>query len=58
MATITAALASLRSAIELLKVLRDGSVSLGKAELKLKLAEVLGSLAEAKIDLVAVQDTL
>ncbi len=55
---VTAALTSLKAAMEFLKALQDGSVSLGKAELKLKLAETIGDLAEAKIELVTIQEAL
>lgn len=57
-ATIGAALSSIKTATEIAKFLRESDLSLEKAELKLKLAELLGSLAEAKIELVDVQEEL
>jgi TPR repeat protein len=57
-ATISAALTSLKSAMEIAKVLRDSDLSLERAELKLKLAELVGTLAEAKIELAEIQETL
>jgi hypothetical protein len=58
MTTIAAALASLKAATDIAKALRESDRSLERAELKLKLAELVGSLAEAKIQLAEVQDLL
>ena len=57
-ATISTVLTSLKTATEIAKLLRDSSASLEKAELKLKLAELVGSLADAKIELTEVQEEL
>jgi hypothetical protein len=54
----TAALSSLKTATEIVKFIRESDVNLEKAELKLKLADLLGSLADTKMELVEVQDTL
>lgn len=58
LATIGAALSSLKTATDIVKFLRESDLSLERAELKLKLADLLGSLADAKIELVEVQETL
>lgn len=58
LATIGAALSSLKTATEIVKFIRESDVSLEKAELKLKLADLLGLLADTKMELVEVQDTL
>jgi rRNA maturation endonuclease Nob1 len=58
LATIGAALGSIKTATEIAKFLRESDISLEKAELKLKLAELLVSLSDAKVELVAVQDEL
>lgn len=58
LATIGAALSSLKTATDIVKFLRGSDLSLERAELNLKLADLLGSLAEAKIELVEVQETL
>ncbi len=56
---ISAALTSLKAAIDIAKCLRETDQSLlEKAELKLKLADLVGALADAKIQLVEVQDAL
>lgn len=58
MATIAAVFTSLKTATDIAKFLRESDVSLERAELKLKLAELVGSLADAKIQLVELQDVL
>ena len=58
LATIGAALSSLKTATEIVKFIRESDVNLEKAELKLKLADLLGSLADTKMELVEVQDAL
>ena len=55
---ISAALTSIKTAIGIAKLLREPDQSLEKAELKLKLADLVGALADAKIQLVEVQDAL
>lgn len=57
-ATIGAALSSIKTAIDIAKFLRESDLSLEKAELKLKLADLLVSLADAKMELVEVQEEL
>lgn len=58
LATIGAALNSLKTATDIVKFIRESDVSLEKAELKLKLADLLVSLADAKMELIEVQDAL
>src|SRR5690349_6965957 len=58
LATIGAALSSLKTATEIVRFIRESDVSLEKAELKLKLADLLSSLADAKMELTEVQDAL
>jgi len=56
--TIAALLGSVKTATDIARFLRDSDFSLESAELKLKLAELLGTLADAKLELIAVQETL
>ena len=58
LATIGAVFSSLKTATEITKFLRETDLSLERADLKLKLAELIGALAEAKIELVEVQESL
>ena len=57
-ASIGAALGSIKTATDIVKFLRTSDLSIERAELKLKLADLLGALADAKIELVEVQGTL
>lgn len=57
-ATITAAMTGIKLATEIASNIRQGSVELEKAELKLSLAEIIGNLADAKIAIVNIQEEL
>ncbi len=57
-ATISAALGSLKIATDIAKLISESSGSLEKAEFKLKLAELISSLADAKIKITEVQHAL
>lgn len=57
-ATISAALSSLKTAVDIAKYFRESDFSLEKAEMKLKVADLVGALAEAKLKLVEVQDLI
>lgn len=58
LATIGAALSSLKTATDIVKFLRESDLSLEQAELKHKLADLLSTLADTKIELIEVQETL
>jgi len=58
LATISAALSSLKTATDIAKFLRQSDLSLEKAELKLKFADLVSALADAKMELAEVQETL
>lgn len=57
-ATIGAALSSIKTATEIVKFLRESDTSLERAEMRLKLADVVSALADAKMEIVDVQETL
>ena len=57
-ATIGAAITSVKTAFEIAKLIGSSASSMEQAELKLKLAELMGALADAKMELVEVQDAL
>jgi RNA-splicing ligase RtcB len=56
--SVTAALGGLKTATELAKLIKESDLSLDKAETKLKLAELIGALADVKLDVVNVQEKL
>jgi len=58
MIDIAVAVGSVKSAIEIAKLLKDSAGSFDKAEVKLQLAELIGSLAEAKIQIAEIQEAL
>ena len=57
-ASIGAVLSSIKSATDLVKVVRESSKSLSEAETKLKLADLISTLADVKLGVAAVQDEL
>lgn len=57
-ATISTALVSLKTAIEIARSLKNSGSSLEQAERKLQLAELIGSLADVKIEMAEVQSYL
>lgn len=58
LSTVTAALGSIKTATEIAKLIRDSDLSLEKAETKLKLAELIGTLADAKLEVINLQELL
>lgn len=57
-ASVTAVLGSIKTATEIAQYIKNSDLSLEKAETKLKLAELIGALADAKLEVVGVQETL
>lgn len=55
---IATALASIKTAIDLAKILKDSSTTLAEAEQKLKLAEIISALADVKMEMAEVQTLL
>ena len=58
MIDIAIAVRSVKSAIEIAKLLKDSADSFDKAEVKLQLAELIGSLADAKMQIAEIQEAL
>lgn len=56
--SISVVLGSIKTATDIAKYIKDSDLSLEKAEVKLKLAELIGALADAKLEVVGVQQTL
>ena len=58
MATISALIGSIKTATDLAKLINESGITLEKAEVKLKLAELISALADAKMDIATVQQAL
>lgn len=54
--TISAALSSIKTASEIVKIIRESNVSIAKAEMKLKLADLMEALADTRINLSTIQE--
>jgi len=54
-ATIGAALGSIKTATDIAKIIKDSGSSLEQAEIKYKVAELISALADAKIEIADVQ---
>lgn len=57
-ASITAIVSSLRTASDIAKILREAGQSFAKAELQLKLADLMTALAEARGETASVQEII
>jgi hypothetical protein len=57
-AAIGSLLSSLNSATEIAKFIRSGDISIEKAETKLKLAELISTLADVKLEVAEIQQAL
>lgn len=58
MVDIAVAVGSVKSAIEIAKLLKNSADSFDKAEVKLQLADLIGSLADAKMLIAEIQESL
>lgn len=56
--TIGAALNGIKVAVDIAKAIRNSDISLEKAEMKFKVAELLEALADAKVSIAEVRDVL
>jgi len=56
--TISAILGSVKTATEIAKLIKDSDLSLEKAEMKLKLAELISALADAKMEISEIQELI
>lgn len=57
-AAIGSLLSSVRAATDIAKLLREAGVTLDQAEIKLKIADLVGTLADAKMEIAAIQGTI
>ena len=58
LAAISSVLSSIKAATDIAKLVRESGLTLEKAEVKLKLAELVEKLADAKLELASVQDLI
>jgi hypothetical protein len=58
LSTVTSAIAGVKHAIDIAKLLRDSTTTLAEAETKLKLADLITALADTRVELATVQETL
>jgi len=57
-ALIGSILGSIKTATDIAKIIKESNLSLEKAEVNYKLAELIGALAEAKLQVAEVQEAL
>jgi hypothetical protein len=57
-AAIASILGSVKTATEIAKLLKDSDLSLEKAEMKLKLADLISALADARIETAEIQSLI
>lgn len=53
---VTSVIVGIKNAIDIAKLIKDSGASLEKAEIKLKMAELISALADAKIGMVSIQE--
>jgi hypothetical protein len=56
--SVSAILSSIKTATDIAKIIKSSDTSLEKAEVKLKLAELISALADAKIQVSEIQDEI
>lgn len=55
---LTTILASIKTATDIAKLIKESGISLEKAEIKLKIAELISALADAKIEAAGLQNLI
>lgn len=58
LASIAAAFSSIKAATDIAKAIREGAIALEKAEDKLKLAELIDKLVDAKLQIASIQESI
>lgn len=57
-AMVSAALTSIKTATDVARLIKDGEKQLDQAEFKLKLADLIGNLADARIEIASITELL
>ena len=55
---VTSAIVGIKNAIDIAKAIKDSGVSLERAEINLKIAELISALADAKIGMATIQEVM
>lgn len=55
---VSAALTSIKTATDVARLIKDGEKQLDQAEFKLKLADLIGNLADARIEIASITELL
>lgn len=58
MSMVSAALTSIKTAADVAKLIKDGEKQLDQAEFRLKLADLIGNLADARIEIASITELL
>ena len=58
MTSLTTLLGSIKTATEIAKLIKDSGATLEQAEMRLKLADLIGALADAKLEIATVQGAM
>jgi len=56
--SITAALAGIKNAADIAKIIKDSGASLEQAEIKLQLADLISALADSKIEIANIREAM
>jgi hypothetical protein len=56
--TIGTVITSIKTASDIAKLIKDSGTTLEKAEIKLKIADLIGNLADARIEMASIQELL
>lgn len=55
---VTSAIVGIKNAIDIAKLIKESGASLEKAEMNMKLAELISALADAKISMASIQEVV
>lgn len=56
--SVTSALVGIKNAIDIARIIKDSNSSIEKAEINLKIADLIGALADAKVAIATIQEDM
>ena len=56
--SVTSALVGIKNAIDIARIIKDSNYSIEKAEINLKIADLIGALADAKVAIATIQEDI